>query len=185
MGSTVVDGIAQYLAARTLVDETPAAFGNQGHLRAWLHTKGGAKILNAGTAWFKVAAPRGFAVLNTVGRRTGLRRQSNVRLLLKGRKGFLVSIAGSGNNWRWNLRADPQVTLRIGRETYAGVVRPIADEKERLEARTAYSQVLHWFDFVSSVVNQRGVPSPSRLREMHARWFDLGEPLVVELAEAP
>lgn len=159
-------------------------WGHQGRLRDWFHTTKGAKLLNAQTSWFKIVAPRGFAVLTTTGRRTGRLRHSNVRLVTRGQKGFLVSIAGSTNSWVKNVQDNPNVELRLGRQSHRGLARPPCDDHERQQARSAYCQTVNWFDFVSSFVNQRGVPSRKRICQMHSRWFDQGAVLVIELQPA-
>lgn len=159
-------------------------WGHQGRLRDWFHTTSGARFLNAQTSWFKIAAPKGFAVLTTTGRRTGRLRHSNVRLITRGRQAFLVSIAGTQNSWIKNLQDNPEVELRLGRQNHMGRARPPCDDHERQRARDTYCQTVNWFDFVSSLVNQRGVPSRRRIVEMHSRWFDQGVVLVIELRPA-
>ena len=153
----------------------------QGRVRNWFHTKHGARFLNFQTAWFRVAAPKSYAVLTTVGRRTGRRRRSNVRFVVDGNTGYLVSIAGQTNDWYHNLRANPDVQLRIGWRNRIGRAHPPRDDNERLTARAAYVDALNWFDFFSSVVNQRGFPSPRRIRELHESWIDEGRMVIVQL----
>jgi deazaflavin-dependent oxidoreductase (nitroreductase family) len=163
-----------------LTSRVAAVWREQGRLRNWFHTKAGARFLNHITAWFRIYAPRGYAVLTTVGRRTGTTRRSNVRLIPSGNCAFLVAIAGQTNDWLHNLHDKPEARLRIGRRDRACRARPPRDEVERLAAHTAYCDSLHWFDYFSSIVNQRGIPSPRRMREMHARWIDEGELFVME-----
>jgi deazaflavin-dependent oxidoreductase (nitroreductase family) len=152
-----------------------------GPLRSWLHTRAGAKLINAQTAWFRIRAPKGYAVLTTIGRRTGLPRRSNIRAVGDDRRMFIVSIAGRANDWYHNAVTNPQVRLRLGRHDRVGQARLPTDD-ERANVRTAYSDgAIHWFDFVSSVVNQPGLPTPRRIRKLHAKWLDEGQLLVIDL----
>jgi deazaflavin-dependent oxidoreductase (nitroreductase family) len=157
-----------------------AVWREQGSVRNWFHTKAGARFLNHMTAWFRISAPRGYAVLTTVGRRTGAPRRSNVRSISSGNCAFIVAIAGQTNDWSHNLHDNPEARLRIGRRNRACRARPPRGEAERLAAQAAYCDTLNWFDYFSSIVNQRGIPSPRRMREMHARWIDEGELFVME-----
>lgn len=158
-------------------------WGSQGRIRDWFHTKAGARFLNLQTAWFKVSAPKGYAALTTVGRRTGRPRRCNVRLIIRGNRGFVVAIAGNANGWTHNLYANPNSSLRIGRRNQIGHARQLSDA-EKCVARIAYCETINWFDFISALVNQRGLPNRQSIRLMHTRWFDEGEPFVVELGVA-
>lgn len=164
---------------------TAAVWRQQGRVRDWFHTRAGAKFLNLQTAWFRIAAPKGYAVLTTVGRRSGKPRRSNVRAIRRGDHIYVVSIAGRANDWFHNLDANPEARLRIGRRNRTGRARQLRDEGERLAARAAYCDHITGFDFISSLVNQRGIPWPRRIREMHTRWFDEGELFIIELNEHP
>jgi deazaflavin-dependent oxidoreductase (nitroreductase family) len=152
----------------------------QGRVRDWFHTRAGAKFLNLQTIWFRLVAPKGYAVLTTMGRRTGRLRRSNVRAVFVDGYAVVVSIVGASNDWRHNLRANPEVTLRIGRRNWNGRARAVRNDVELQRARATYCEPLHWFDFVSSLVNQRGIPWPRRVRELHARWVDEGDLFVIE-----
>jgi deazaflavin-dependent oxidoreductase (nitroreductase family) len=156
-------------------------WGRQGRVRDWFHTKQGARFLNAQTSWFRLYTPKGFAVLSTVGRRTGKMRRTNVRLIVRGDKGFLVSIGAGSVGWLQNVRARPHVELRIGRTTRTGRARPPSDEQEVLEAIQTYCETVNWFDYVEGIVNQRGRPTAARIRSMHARWCEQGLVIVVDL----
>ena len=162
-------------------DSPLPVWGYQGRVRDWFHTKPGARFLNAQTSWFRLYAPTGFAVRSPVGRRTGRGRRTNVRVNARGAQGVLGWIGGGGAGWLQNVRAGPQVELRIGRTTRTGRARPPSDEAERLEAIETYCETVNWFDYVESMVNQRGRPTSARIRSMHARWCEQGLVLVVDL----
>ena len=162
-----------------------AVWRQQGRVRDWLHTKAGAKFLNLQTAWFRISAPKGYAVLTTTGQRTGRLRHSNVRAIVRGECAFVVSIAGGANDWFHNLHTNPEAGLRIGRRNWIGRARHPRDDDERRMARAAYCDTVSWFDFISSFVNRRGIPSRQRIRELHTRWIDEGELFVMELIGTP
>ena len=165
--------------------KTAAVWRQQGRVRDWFHTKAGAKFLNLQTAWFRVVAPTGYAVLTTVGRRSGKPRRSNVRAITRGDHLYVVSITGRANDWFHNLDANPEARLRLGRRNRTGRARQPRNDEERLAARAAYCDTITGFDFISSLVNQRGIPRPRRIREQHTRWFAEGELFVIGLNENP
>jgi deazaflavin-dependent oxidoreductase (nitroreductase family) len=167
------------------VRQTPvAAWGDQGRLRNWFHTRTGARFLNAQTAWFRIHAPSGWGLLTTTGRRTGALRRSSVRVVTVGQRGFMVAIGGETTDWLKNVLFNPRVSLRVGDRTRTGHARRPQTENEQATAVTAYCETITWFDFVSSVVNQRGFPSPKRIRALLARWFEHGAVLVIDF-DAP
>jgi deazaflavin-dependent oxidoreductase (nitroreductase family) len=166
----------------TSASQPAAVWRRQGRVRDWFHTKAGARFLNLQTAWFRIGAPKGYAVLTTVGRRTGRPRRSNIRAIRRGDRIYVVSITGGSTGWFHNLQANPSVRLRLGRRNRTGRARQPRNDEERLAARAAYCDTITWFDFISSVVNQRGIPWPRRIRELHTRWIDEGNLFVIELA---
>ncbi len=155
-------------------------WGDQGRVRNWFHTKTGARFLNAQTSWFRIYAPPGWGLLATIGRRSGATRRSCVRVTTVGQRGFLVAIGGKTTDWLQNALAHPRVSLRMGYRTRTGHARRPQTEDEQAAAMRAYRETLTWFDFISSLVNQRGFPSPERIRAMHARYSKQGTMLVID-----
>ena len=156
-------------------------WGRQGRVRDWFHTKRGARFLNRQTAWFRLYAPKGFGLLTVSGRRSGEPHRYSVRAIVQHRRAVVVSIGGVGTSWFQNITSEPRVRLRIGHRTCSGVARVVRDAEERLEVQRVYVDPVNWFDFVSSFVNQRGIPSATRIRALHTKWFDEGVPLIIEL----
>ena len=161
------------------VTTAPPAFGDQGRIRNWFHTRAGARFLNLQTGWFRLFSPRGYGVLTTVGRRTGARQRSAVRAIAAGERVVLVALGGERTAWLGNLRHQPQVSLRTGLRTRKGTAR-LPTDSERAGLRAAYCTTLTLFDFATSVVNQRGLPTPTRIRAMLGRWYDHGTALVID-----
>jgi deazaflavin-dependent oxidoreductase (nitroreductase family) len=153
-------------------------------VRNWFHTRTGARFLNAQTSWFRIYAPSGWGLLTTTGRRTGAMRRSCVRVVTVGQQAFLVAIGGETADWLNNALFNPRVSLRVGSKTRTGRARRPQTEDEQATAMTAYCETITWFDFISSLVNQRGLPSPKRIRAMLARWSEQGTALVIDF-DAP
>jgi deazaflavin-dependent oxidoreductase (nitroreductase family) len=130
--------------------------------------------------WFSILPPKGFGVLTTTGRRTGKTRRKCVRAIRRGDKAFLVSIGGERAAWIKNLRANPDVRLRIRGGRFAGVARDVREE-EMEEARAAYCGTVNPFDYAECSMHRNGRPSREKIEELHSRWFETGTPLVVEL----
>lgn len=143
----------------------------------------GARLLSASQLpLFKLRPPPGYGVLTTTGRRTGKRRSRCVRAVRRGDQAFLVAIKGR-TGWLANIRAHPEVRLRIRGGSFEGIARePRQAERER--ALEAYCEPLGWFEYLEYVNWRKGRPTPEGIRELHRAWFELGAPLVVELRAA-
>jgi deazaflavin-dependent oxidoreductase (nitroreductase family) len=157
------------------------AYGDQGRIRNWFHTKPGARFLNRMTAWFKIRAPRGYGALTTRGRRSGRQRTACVRAVVSGRRAILVATGGRTCDWLPNIEAEPHVSLRLGGATLEGRGRPAAAD-ETHDLAEAFCRKVYLFDRVSFVVNQRGIFTASRIRSFHDRWCREGSIVVVEFA---
>jgi deazaflavin-dependent oxidoreductase (nitroreductase family) len=143
----------------------------------------GGRILSAlQLPWFTLLPPRGFGVLTTTGRKTGRKRRKCVRVIRSRDKAFLVSLRGPFGAWFRNLRAHPQVRLRIRGGTFDGFAREISDPSEYEEARGLYCGTLNPLDRMEYRMHRRGRPTPERIRALHERWFTVGTPVVIELS---
>jgi hypothetical protein len=85
--------------------------------------------------------------------------------------------------WVWNIRANPNVKLRIRGGTFTGIARELADAGELAEAREALCETVNLFDYSECRLHLRGLPTRSKIKDLHRYWFDTGIPLVIELAE--
>jgi hypothetical protein len=83
--------------------------------------------------------------------------------------------------WVHNLRANPAVTLRLGRRTYVGHAREITDPGELEAARSALCDTVNLVDYGECDLHLKGLPSRSKIIELHRYWFATGVPIVVEL----
>jgi deazaflavin-dependent oxidoreductase (nitroreductase family) len=149
-----------------------------------VQTPGGGRILSAAMLpWFTLLPPKGCGVLTTTGRKTGKPRRRCVRAIRRGDQAYIVAIGGVHNRWLKNLRANPNVRLRIRGGTFHGVAREPRDERERSEAKATYCDAIAPFDYLENAAHRKGRPSRQKITELHRAWFDGGVPLVIELRD--
>jgi deazaflavin-dependent oxidoreductase (nitroreductase family) len=141
---------------------------------------------------FQLRPPSGFGVITTRGRKTGKARRKCIRAVRRRDRVYLVQLrppelamsrptAVAG--WVWNIRANPNVKLRIRGGTFAGVARELTDERELAEAREALCETVNLFDYAECSLHLRGLPTRPKIQDLRRYWFDTGIPLVIELAE--
>jgi deazaflavin-dependent oxidoreductase (nitroreductase family) len=149
----------------------------------FIGSPGGGRVLSAlMLPWFLLRPPRGFGVLTTTGRRTGKARRKCVRAIRRGDRAYLVAIGGPRAAWLKNLQATPSVRLRIRGGTFAGIARELEqDAAEMQEARDAFCETIHRFDYYEGRMHRPGRPSEVKIKELHRSWFATGTPLVIEL----
>jgi deazaflavin-dependent oxidoreductase (nitroreductase family) len=140
--------------------------------------------------FFLVRPPSGFGVLTTTGRKTGKPRRKCIRMIRTGQKVYLVQLRPpelaisrpeAVAAWVWNIRSNPNVELRIRGGTFAGIARELQDPAELAEAREALGEAVKLFDYGECNVHLRGLPTRSKIKELHRYWFDTGIPLAVDL----
>jgi deazaflavin-dependent oxidoreductase (nitroreductase family) len=139
-----------------------------------------------------VRPPSGFGVITTTGRKTGKARRKCIRVTRRGNKAYMVQLRppelamtrpSAVSAWVWNIRSTPNVTLRIRGGTFAGVARELKEPAELAEAREALCETVNLFDYGECNLHLRGLPTRTKIKELHHYWFDTGIPLVVELAD--
>jgi len=144
----------------------------------------GGRLLSASMLpWFTVIPPKGCGVLTTTGRKTGKARRRCVRVIRRGDKVFLVAIGGEASRWLKNIRANPNVRLRIRGGNYRGVARDLRDSDERAEAKAAYCETVTPFDNLENRAHRKGRPTREKTIELHRAWFEGGVPFVIELLD--
>jgi deazaflavin-dependent oxidoreductase (nitroreductase family) len=136
--------------------------------------------------------PSAFGVITTTGRKTGRARRTSMRVVRRGDRAYLVQLRPPAlamkrptavAAWVWNIRANPNVKLRIRGGTFAGVARELTDGEELAEAREALSETVTLVDYAECSLHLRGLPTRSKIQDLHRYWFDTGIPLVIELGE--
>lgn len=144
--------------------------------------RGGRTLSALQLPWFLLRPPSGYAVLTTTGRRTGKARRRCVRAVRRGERVYLVAMKGAATTgWAKNALATPDVRLRLSDGTLWGRARELGAEEER-DARQAYCETVHWFDYLTWIIWRSGRPTGTRVRGLFREWFEHGTPLVVELA---
>jgi len=140
--------------------------------------------------FFLVRPPSGFGVITTTGRKTGKRRRKCIRMIRRGAKVYIVQLRppelamtrpSAVAAWVWNIRSNPDVTLRIRGGTFAGRARELADPAELGEARDAFCETVTWFDYGECQTHLRGRPTREKIKDLHRYWFDTGIPLAIDL----
>ena len=159
-------------------------YGSERRRNLLVQSARGGRILSASQLpWFMALPPKGFGVLTTTGRRTGKTRRKCVRAIRRGERAYLVSIGGAGAAWLKNIRANPNVHLRIRGGSFVGVARELRHGAEAQDAMAAYCGTVNPFDYAECMMHRNGRPTRTKIEELHRRWFDSGIPLAVELAE--
>ena len=134
----------------------------------------------------------GFGVITTTGRKTGKARRKCIRVVRRGDRAYLVQLRPpelaltrptAVAAWLWNIRANPNVKLRIRGGTFAGVARELKEAGELAEAREALCETVNLFDYAECGLHLHGLPTRSKIQDLHRYWFDTGIPLAIELAE--
>jgi deazaflavin-dependent oxidoreductase (nitroreductase family) len=139
---------------------------------------------------YQLGTPPGHAVLTTTGRRTGKARRKVIRAIRQNDRVYMVQLRLPKlaietplmlTAWVLNIRANPHVRLKLGRRTYAAVVRELDAPAELARAREIFCEPVHLVDYGESVLHLKGMPSQGKIRDLHRYWFDTGVPLVAEL----
>jgi deazaflavin-dependent oxidoreductase (nitroreductase family) len=170
-----------------------AAASQIGKHRRWLRTGTSGRILSAlmlPQLW--LATPTGYGVLTTTGRKTGKSRRRCIRVIRRGDRAYLIALRlphlavtrpGAVQAWVHNIRANPNVKLRIRGGDFDGVAREITDADEREQARWAICDTVFPNDYGECALHLRGLPTRSKVQELHHYWFDTGIPIAIDLKE--
>jgi len=76
-----------------------------------------------------------YCYLTTTGRKSGLPREIEIWFGINGNSLYLLSGGGDESHWVKNLRANPNVAVRITEHTFNGIARIVSEEKEETMAR--------------------------------------------------
>jgi tRNA-Thr(GGU) m(6)t(6)A37 methyltransferase TsaA len=82
-----------------------------------------------------------------------------------------------------NIRANPRVRLRLRGGTFAGIARELEEGPQKEQAREAYCETVHPFDYLECDFHLGGRATRAKIKQLHRHWFETGVPLVVELAD--
>jgi deazaflavin-dependent oxidoreductase (nitroreductase family) len=179
--------------ARAAMVQAAAAESVSSHKRnPFVRSAAGGRTLSALMLPFLLALPpAGFGVLTMTGRRSGKTRRKCLRAIRRDDKVYLVMlrlpmVAMARPNvvtaWVLNLRANPEVRLRIRGGTFRGVARELKEPAELRVAREAFCETAVSFDYLECNLHLRGIPTRAKIQELHRYWFDTGIPLIVDLS---
>lgn len=71
-----------------------------------------------------------YLYLTTTGRRSGLPREIEIWFTEHGGRFYVIAEHRERAQWVRNILADPHVRVRVGDRGFAGVARPVSDERE-------------------------------------------------------
>jgi deazaflavin-dependent oxidoreductase (nitroreductase family) len=170
-----------------------AAAAEIGKHRRLLRTGRHGRILSAlmlPQLW--LATPAGYGVLTTTGRKTGRPRRKCVRVIQRGDRAYLVALLlphiavtnpTAVQAWVHNIRANPNVRLRIRGGDFDGIAREITDADERELARSVLCDAVFPNDYGECALHVRGLPTRTKVQELHRYWFETGIPIAIDLKE--
>jgi deazaflavin-dependent oxidoreductase (nitroreductase family) len=173
------------------VREAAAAHASK-HRRLIRSERDGRRLSALMLPFFLVRPPSGYGVLTATGRKTGKPRRKCIRAIRRGNKAYVVQLRppvvamsrpSAVAGWVWNIRSNPNVTLRIRGGTFAGVARELKEPGELAEARDAFSETVNLFDYGECNVHLRGLPTRAKIQDLHRYWFDTGIPLMIQLLD--
>jgi deazaflavin-dependent oxidoreductase (nitroreductase family) len=160
------------------------------HARPIRSAKDGRLLSASMLPFFAVRPPSGYGAIATTGRKTGKTRRKCIRVIRRGERAYIVQLRppvlalerpSAIAAWVWNIRANPNVRLRMRGGTFAGVARELTEPVELEQAREAMCDTVNLFDYGECDLHLRGLPTRAKIKELHRYWFDTGVPLVVEL----
>ncbi len=76
-----------------------------------------------------------YCYLTTIGRKSGKLHEIEIWFGIQGNSLYLLSGGGDDSDWVKNLRANPNVMVRIAKHTFTGIARIVDEEKEATMAR--------------------------------------------------
>jgi deazaflavin-dependent oxidoreductase (nitroreductase family) len=191
--STSADPRAEDDGARAAYVRDAATKHASKHARVIRSAKDGRALSAVMLPFFELRPPSGYGVITTTGRKTGKVRRKCVRVIRRGNKAYIVQLRppklaaerpSAVAAWVWNIRANPNVRLRIRGGTFAGVARELTERAELEQAREALCETVNLFDYGECDLHLRGLPTRAKIKELHRYWFDTGIPLAVELGDS-
>ena len=170
-----------------------AAVAEIGKHRRLLRTGRDGRILSAlMLPILRWAPPACYGVLTTTGRKTGMPRHKCVRVIRRGDRAYLVALRlphiavtspTAVQAWVHNIRANPHVRLKIRGGEFDGVAREITDADERELARELICDTVVPNDYGECALHLRGLPTRTKIQDLHRYWFETGIPIAIDLKE--
>ncbi len=133
------------------------------------------------TPWRFLPTPDGLAVVTTTGRKTGKQRHRAMRVVRDGNRAYAVALLGTTAAWIHNIRAEPNVRIKLGGKTYAAKASEITSTTDLARAAEIYRPVAGWYDYVDFANFVWSIPTSDKLLNIHDEWFQTGTRVVFEL----
>lgn len=127
--------------------------------------------------------PRGFTLLNLVGRTTGKPRPRPIRALRDGDTLFGVALGGERSDWLKNARANPAITVKVGRKTRRATVREVSDADETERATRLYVDTVVPYDYQDYPMVHWSFPTRRKIIDAHRRWIENGTLIAIDLGD--
>jgi deazaflavin-dependent oxidoreductase (nitroreductase family) len=144
----------------------------------WFHRMG---TLMLTPTWKVAPTPKGLALVTTTGRKSGKPRQRAMRAVVDGDRAYAAAILGDRADWVRNVRANPDVTIKLGGKTRRANARALTDPQERARAADIYRPIAGWYDYFDYATFVWGLPTRGNVLRVHDEWFETGTPVVFEL----
>ncbi len=125
--------------------------------------------------------PRGFVLLTVTGRRSGVPRRRPVRAVRRDNTFYAVALLGERSDWLRNVRKEPQVRVKAGGRTRAGVAREITEGPERETAAELYTREVVPYDYVDYPSVHWSFPTRGKIVDSHRRWVENGVLVAIDL----
>ena len=132
--------------------------------------------------WRLLRPPEGFAVLTTTGRKSGAPRSQSVRAIRHGDRIVVVAMMGEKAQWLKNVRANPNVTLRLHAGTFKGVAHQATVGAETEWASETYVGTIVPNDYLDYAAYFWGVPTRRKIKAAHEKWFASGLPVIIDVS---
>jgi deazaflavin-dependent oxidoreductase (nitroreductase family) len=132
--------------------------------------------------WFRILpAPKGFAFITVTGRRSGKPRGRPIRAIRKNGTLYAVVILGERSDWLRNVRAQPQVRIKLGGRTRPATVRELPDGPEREKAATMYADTVVFCDYIDFPSVHWSFPTRRKIVQAHREWTRDGVLVAIDL----
>lgn len=128
-------------------------------------------------------APRGFALLHLVGRKTGKPRPRPIRAIRDGDALYGVALGGKHSDWLKNARANPEMRAKVGRRTRRATVREVTNAAEVERATALYVDTVVPYDYQDYPMVHWDWPSRRKIIDAHRRWVENGVLVAIDLSE--
>ncbi len=159
------EGVQADLAGHT----TPTACSRSSETQTFHALPTGGRVLSAMMLpYFTLRPPLGFGALTTTGRNRQEAAKC-IHVIRTGNRAYIVMIkphiTAKASAWVLNIRADPNVSLRMRGGTFAGLARELDDDEEIQQARELYCGAVNPFDYVECTFHRGSRPTRAKIKE--------------------